>query len=152
MDARQQRGLMIAATARIRRAKVGPVYTVPSQSMQGEYTVDMGRRRCSCPDFELRKLPCKHLFAVEYVMQRETVTTPEGETQVTECDVAVLAQRGPVGLHRIGNRFEALVAQLVVRALQPRLGVLEPGDRRFGIAGGARKRQPSQDRFSGGAP
>src|SRR5436309_1729493 len=84
MDARQQRGLMIAATARIRRAKVGPVYTVPSQSMQGEYTVDMGRRRCSCPDFELRKLPCKHLFAVEYVMQRETVTTPEGETQVTE--------------------------------------------------------------------
>src|SRR5437762_12457879 len=84
MDARQQRGLVIAATARIRRAKVGPVYTVPSQSMQGEYTVDMGRSRCSCPDFELRKLPCKHLFAVEYVMQRETVTTPEGETQGTE--------------------------------------------------------------------
>src|SRR5579862_3970321 len=82
MDARQQRGLVIAATARVRRE--GDTYIVPSQSMNGTYTVSPRRKRCSCPDFELRQKPCKHLFAIEYVMQRELFTSPTGETRVTE--------------------------------------------------------------------
>jgi transposase len=88
MDARQERGMVIAATTKIRRQK-GGAYMVPSQSQTGEYTVTFQPRakhpkHCSCPDFELRQLPCKHVFAVEYVIQRETRTTPKGETVVTE--------------------------------------------------------------------
>ena len=45
---------------------------VPSQAKDGErYTVIPGLR-CSCPDHETRQVKCKHLWAVEYVMERET--------------------------------------------------------------------------------
>ena len=70
MDARQQRGLEIAAKSRIRRQD--DTWLVPSQAKDGErYTVIPGLR-CSCPDHETRQVKCKHLWAVEYVMERET--------------------------------------------------------------------------------
>ena len=70
MDARQQRGLEIAAKGRIRRQD--DTWLVPSQAKDGErYTVIPGLR-CSCPDHETRQVKCKHLWAVEYVMERET--------------------------------------------------------------------------------
>src|SRR5262249_52851748 len=68
----------------------GYTYIVPAQSQPGTYTVTIGNprakhpKRCTCPDFDLRQLPCKHVYAVEYVMQRETRTTATGETVVTE--------------------------------------------------------------------
>src|SRR5437899_12797323 len=85
MEPRQERGLVIAATMRIQRLSLGHGYMVPSQSMKRvEYRVDVRRNRCTCPDFEERRLPCKHMFAVEFFMQRETETTPQGETHITE--------------------------------------------------------------------
>jgi transposase len=36
------------------------------------------------PDFELRKSTCKHGFAVEFYLKRETTITPEGEETVAE--------------------------------------------------------------------
>ncbi len=82
-DGRQQRGLMIAATARIRQQ--GGAWTVPSQSTRGRYTVALGDGgHCTCPDFEERQLPCKHIFAVEFVIKRETA--PDGT--VTEIRAA----------------------------------------------------------------
>ena len=30
---------------------------------------------CSCPDFEKRQEPCKHVYAVEFTVQRESDTT-----------------------------------------------------------------------------
>lgn len=83
MELRQQRGLVIAATMEIRRQGVG--FVVPSQSQHGKYTVDAGRTRCTCPDFEERQMACKHLFAVEFFVKRETVTNDStGETVVSE--------------------------------------------------------------------
>ena len=41
---------------------------------------------CSCPDFELRGLPCKHVYAAAFFVQRRTVTetvTPDGDTVTT---------------------------------------------------------------------
>jgi transposase len=77
IDPRQERGMLLAETGRIRRK--GSVFTVPSQSGQGTYTVL--RRHddffCSCPDFELRGQRCKHGFAVEYYLRRR-VTRPDG--------------------------------------------------------------------------
>lgn len=85
MDAREQRGMQIAATTRLRKSKEG--WLVPSQSGIGTYRVSAGIPGpgeqplvCTCPDYELRSQPCKHIFAVEYVVRRET---PDGDV-VTE--------------------------------------------------------------------
>src|SRR5208282_3814325 len=82
MDARQQRGMEIAATMNLEKRADG-TWSVPSQSLKGRYSVNPEAKRCTCPDFEERQLPCKHVFAVDFVLKRETVT--EGErTSVTE--------------------------------------------------------------------
>jgi len=90
MDARQERGLQIAATSRIEKNKVG--WKVPSQSGNGSYVVnlDHGEPFCTCPDFETRHQPCKHIHAVEYVMKRET--KPDGSTTVTQSVKVICTQ------------------------------------------------------------
>src|ERR1700737_237903 len=82
MDSREQRGLEIAATKKIKQK--GDLWLVPSQGGHGTYVVDPteAQATCSCPDYETRREPCKHVFAVEYTMRRES-TTPDGAT-VTE--------------------------------------------------------------------
>ncbi|MDP3878867.1 MAG: transposase [Dehalococcoidales bacterium] len=72
MDAREEKGLVIAATSKIEKNQLG--WKVPSQSGNGSYIVslDHGTPFCSCPDFEKRQQPCKHIHAVEFVIQRET--------------------------------------------------------------------------------
>ncbi len=49
-------------------------WKVPSQSGNGSYIVnlDHGTSFCTCPDYEKRQQPCKHIHAVEFVIQRET--------------------------------------------------------------------------------
>jgi len=82
-DARQQRGLEIAARSRIEHSPEG-AWFVPAQSKPGRYTVIMrGARgaRCTCPDYETRGLDCKHVYAVRYVMEREQ--SASGETTLT---------------------------------------------------------------------
>ena len=92
MDAREQKGLEIAARARIE--KRGETWLVPSQSSKGTYRVTMDDTgpRCTCPDFELRGVRCKHGYAVEIVMQRETVTetSPDGSSQATVTETAAV--------------------------------------------------------------
>src|SRR4051794_17740795 len=82
MDARQQRGLEIAAVFKI--TQKGKVWIVPSQSGNGKYTVcpDKDQPHCSCPDHE-NGFTCKHIYAVQYVIQREFAFNDLGE-QVAE--------------------------------------------------------------------
>jgi transposase len=82
MDARQERGLVIAATSKIEKNRLG--WKVPSQSGNGSYIVnlDHGTPFCTCPDFEKRQQPCKHIHAVEFVIKRET--KPDGTTVETK--------------------------------------------------------------------
>ncbi len=81
MEARQQRGLELAATKRIKHKR--GLWIVPSQTRSGTYVVDAGDSpTCSCPDFEIRKGKCKHIWAVEYVRRREVA--PDGTTTTTE--------------------------------------------------------------------
>lgn len=79
---RRQRGLEIAATSKITRK--GAAWLVPSQSGKGRYTVvqDAETPHCTCPDHQDGAHKCKHLFAVEYVLQREQ--NSDGTTTVTE--------------------------------------------------------------------
>lgn len=83
MDARQQRGMELAATRTITKGERG-FWAVPSQASAKAYRVNFASAvpTCSCADFETRQLNCKHIFAVTYVMQREEST--DGSTTVTE--------------------------------------------------------------------
>jgi len=82
LDPRQQRGLILAATVKIQ--KKGGTWIVPSQSGKGRYTVCPHDHdpHCTCPDHEARGVRCKHIFAVEYVILRES--NEDGTTTVTE--------------------------------------------------------------------
>jgi len=88
---REQRGLVIAATAKLEKAADNKWF-VPSQSNGGSnhggyYIVkpDATKQFCSCPDFAARQRTCKHLYAVEFVIQREFSFNEETQTQtVTE--------------------------------------------------------------------
>jgi predicted nucleic acid-binding Zn finger protein len=83
MEERELKALEIAAKSKLTRR--GKTWLVPSQSVRGaQYTVrlDPQEPECSCPDFECRKKRCKHIFAVEYTVEREQ--TADGETIFTE--------------------------------------------------------------------
>jgi len=82
MTEREIKALQIAATSKLTRK--GNTWIVPSQAGHGEYKVnpDPQSPRCTCPDFEFRQAPCKHVIAVEYVLMREQ--KPDGSTVVTE--------------------------------------------------------------------
>jgi len=80
---REQRGLIIAARAKLQRTEDGKRWFVPSQTegCHNTYTVkpDPAKPHCTCPDFTARGLRCKHIFAVEIVTKREYID--DGETQ-----------------------------------------------------------------------
>ncbi len=83
MDARQQRGLQIAAICKLQQK--GGIWIVPSQSGKGKYTVchpDPTNPHCTCPDHETRGGKCKHIFAVEFALLREQ--NPDGSETVTD--------------------------------------------------------------------
>jgi transposase len=63
----------------------GERWLVPSQTGPGKYIVRKPteeRADCTCPDFETRREPCKHVLAVRYVIEQEM--NPDGTTTVTE--------------------------------------------------------------------
>jgi transposase len=69
MDSREQRGLEIAARFHISQ-KDGK-WVVPSQSGKGKYIVNLTEQNCTCPDHETSGVKCKHIFAVEFTVERE---------------------------------------------------------------------------------
>src|SRR5215213_6684768 len=82
---REAKALEIAARTKLTRK--GDVWIVPSQSGPKTYKVnpDPESPRCTCPDFEFRQQRCKHIFAVEIVLQREVKVSNDGQTRtVTE--------------------------------------------------------------------
>jgi transposase len=96
IDGRQQRGLQLAATQRIVRKGLS-VFTVPSQTNTTvKYTVvqEAGDKFiCSCPDHELTGRNCKHAFAVEFYLRRET--TPNGTIVETRAARVTYPQAWP---------------------------------------------------------
>jgi hypothetical protein len=67
--------------ARLKITRRDNKWIVPSQTSNGKYEVDIEEKEphCTCPDFELRQLKCKHIYAVGYTMKTET----DDETQTT---------------------------------------------------------------------
>lgn len=87
MEAREIKGLEIAAKTKLTRK--GSMWLVPSQSgIQEKYSVDLSEEKpeCTCRDYEFRNEPCKHIYAVRYVIEREQSIEQgaDGKTVVTE--------------------------------------------------------------------
>lgn len=80
-SSRAQSGWQIATSGQVRQK--GGLWLVPSQSGEGTYTVDLAGTipQCTCPNYGSRRVKCKHIFAVEYTIRRET--KPDGTTTVT---------------------------------------------------------------------
>ncbi len=81
MSIREAKGRDIADKARI--VKSGALYLVPSQSGKGKYSVNLETGRCTCPDFDFTQAKCKHMFAVEFTVERERKTVTETKADGT---------------------------------------------------------------------
>ena len=125
-EARKQRGAEIAKQNCIRRTPKG--YIVPSQSGQGKYAVVVNgdTATCTCPDFELRAEPCKHVFAVRIVVQRQfdfadgTVTETVSVTKTVQ---RTYPQNWPAynrALTNEGDLFPALLRDLCRGIAEPK--------------------------------
>ncbi len=88
---RQQKGLEIAA--RFKLANRNGLWSVPSQSSQKRYQVDPAAGNCSCPDHEFTQLKCKHIFAVEFTIQRETITTTVTDSEGNSTTVTSTSEK-----------------------------------------------------------
>jgi transposase len=71
-EARAVRGLEIASNSEITRE--GNVWIVPSQTSSKKYTVNLFIQTCTCPDFGENRRKCKHIYAAEFALQRESGT------------------------------------------------------------------------------
>ncbi|HVS36167.1 MAG TPA: SWIM zinc finger family protein [Gemmataceae bacterium] len=69
MNAREERGLVIAALCKLNKTPDG--WLVPSQSGTAIYRVNVDKQTCTCPDHTESGFKCKHLYAVEFTMKRE---------------------------------------------------------------------------------
>lgn len=62
-NAREQRGIQIAKNFDIKREN--GFWFVPSQSKNKSYKVKLNPQSCECPDYEIRRQKCKHIFAAQ---------------------------------------------------------------------------------------
>jgi len=86
MDAREERGRVIAERCRI--VKIGSAWMVPAQSSPGRYAVqfEAGVAHCTCLDYQTRGIKCKHAWAVEISMT-QVEQHADGTATVTELSV-----------------------------------------------------------------
>jgi transposase len=132
-EGREQRGMAIATQTQngIRRTPRG--YIVPSQSGQGKYAVIVNgdKATCTCPDYELRAEPCKHVFAVRIVIQREfdfangTVTETVSVTKTVKRTYPQDWPKYNAAQTSEKDRFQVLLRDLC-------LGITEPAPARTG--------------------
>lgn len=92
---REIKGLEIAARCKLTNRN--GLWLVPSQTNSKKYQVDPDAGSCSCPDFEYTQSKCKHQFAVEFTIQRESKTTTttdaEGNTTTTTTTTETITRK-----------------------------------------------------------
>ena len=70
MTPREQRGLVIAALCKLNRDEKS--WLVPSQAGEKIYRVSVAAQTCECLDHQESGFKCKHIYAAEFTMKRET--------------------------------------------------------------------------------
>jgi transposase len=117
---RQQRGLMIAATANITKDPWG--YRVPAQSRSGSYLVNFDHGPyCDCPDFEERQKPCKHIYATEVFLRREEYSGDVDDAEMKPVGVRTTQPWQAYNTSQVyeGELFETLLWELCNTVPQP---------------------------------
>ena len=73
LEARKERGTEIAHNNHIKKSEKG--WLVHSQTSDASYIVQFSEfdhtHSCDCPDYQYRKIKCKHIFAVELIVTEE---------------------------------------------------------------------------------
>lgn len=121
MDIWQERGLAIAESNTVKKNKLG--YQVPSQSGNGTYIVSMdgGEPFCSCQHWETTHRKCQHIFACEFIVQKEQ--RPDGTVVETRAARITYRQDWPVynwvQTHE-QERFPELLSDLCEGIVQPK--------------------------------
>lgn len=52
---------------------------VPSSSGKGTYKIDLSTESCTCPDYEIRRKKCKHIFATEFTFEQDFLASINGQ-------------------------------------------------------------------------
>jgi transposase len=96
MSLREAKGEDIAKKFRI--VQSGNLWLVPSQGGgKKNYKVDPENGSCTCPDFEYTGFKCKHQYAVEFTVRRETKRTfkvdAKGNTTTTETETVTVKRK-----------------------------------------------------------
>src|SRR5262249_52912089 len=122
MDAREERGLIIAATCRLNRLSDG-TWLVPSQTKDSgvvSYHVNLEAKTCTCPDHVEGGFTCKHFYAASIVHKRDVL--PDGtviETKsITLTEKKVYRQDWPkynAAQATEKRRFRVLLSELCSR-------------------------------------
>ena len=90
MEVWQERGLTIANSNTVKKNRLG--WQVPSQSGNETYIVNMdnGEPFCTCQHFETTHKKCQHIYAVEFIVQKEH--HPDGTEVITQTTRITYAQ------------------------------------------------------------
>jgi transposase len=72
MQTRQIRGLEIASQSQRQITYQETFWAVPSQTSGKTYAVTLNPPYCTCPDYKKTVVKCKHIFAVEYHIAKES--------------------------------------------------------------------------------
>ncbi len=119
---RKERGKEVAKTCQIMKTTKG--WEVQSQSGHGKYLVHttslFSTPECTCPDYDLRKQPCKHIYAVETILQKEI--DQQGNVTITQTKRVTYPQNWPAYTAAQCNEqpmFMTLLASLCKTIPQP---------------------------------
>ena len=115
---RQMRGLAIALHEKnIRPDRFG--YKIPSQSGNGVYLVNLEHGPyCTCPDFERTGKACKHVYAVEALLQ-DSDQMDERSSEPVEVQIASPWQAYTEAQVHEGDLFATLLRELCDTVPQP---------------------------------
>jgi len=110
MELWQERGLAIASSNTIKNNRLG--WQVPSQSGNGTYIVNMdnGEPFCTCQHFETTHKKCQHIYAIEFIVQKEH--RPDGTELMTQTTRITYAQNWPIYNEAQTHEREYFVALL----------------------------------------
>ncbi len=102
--------MAIANSNTVKRNRLG--WQVPSQSGNGTYIVniDNGEPFCTCHHFETTRRKCQHIYAVEFIVQREQ--RPDGTEVVTKTVKVTYTQDWPAYNEAQTHEQERFVALL----------------------------------------
>jgi len=123
MNAREERGLVIAAICKLKKTADG--WLVPSQAGTDRiYEVNLTAQTCTCPDHVEAGHKCKHIFAAEITFKREyhadgTITDTQS---VTLTQKKTYKQNWPAyneAQTTEKHRFQALLADLCSGIIEP---------------------------------